>query len=168
MKQYTIVIIVFMISFLFSCFGEATYGQEELTEYPTDEASYAYDAVEYSSGTVQAISPTQIMLREYDYETDADADVSYIIDTNVKLENVDSISDIAVGDIADIDYIMRDGRRVAKHIFVEKLFDAGEGEMLPPLEEPGIDEGLPLGSPPELEPPPEPVLEEGSPEELPY
>lgn len=78
------------------------------------------EEIDYSWGTVAGISENQIVVTEYDYNKDEEVDITYSIDPNVKFENVDSLENIAVGDSVDIEYVVKDGKRVAKVIAVEK------------------------------------------------
>jgi hypothetical protein len=57
---------------------------------------------------------------EYDYEKDEYTSVAYAIDPAVKLDNVKSLTEIAAGDTVDIDYVVKDGKNIAKIIAVEK------------------------------------------------
>ena len=128
MKPLFTAAIVFIVgSILFYTF-DISQAQEEILDERVPEAAYTYETLDYASGIVQRTSPTQIVLREYDYETDADKEVTYMLDTKVEFENVDSHNNITIGDIADIEYITRGGRRVATYIYVEKRAQEGEGQ----------------------------------------
>ena len=72
-----------------------------------------------SSGIVRSLSSNELIVRQYDDEWE-EVDVTYIIDINVELKNVDAVKDIAVGDSVKIEYAVKDGEKVAKIITVEK------------------------------------------------
>ena len=48
---------------------------------------------------------------------------TYTISPGVELYDVDAVSEIAVGDEVDIDYVMKDGQRVAVAIAVGKFVE---------------------------------------------
>ena len=72
-----------------------------------------------SYGIVRSLSSNELVVRQYDDEWE-EVDVTYIIDINVELKNVDAVKDIAVGDSVKIEYAVKDGEKVAKIITVEK------------------------------------------------
>jgi hypothetical protein len=76
--------------------------------------------MEYSWGRVSSLSSNQITVKEYDYESDEEVDVTYAIDPEVKIENVNSLEEITIGDSVGIDFVVRDSEKVAKVIIVEK------------------------------------------------
>lgn len=78
------------------------------------------EEVDYSWGIVANVSEGQIVVTEYDYDKDREADVVYSIDPNVELENAASLKDIAAGDSVDIEYVVEGDKRVAKVIAVDK------------------------------------------------
>lgn len=78
-----------------------------------DEAEYAY-------GTVAQVAPEQLLVREYDFETGTTVEVAYRLDTQIILNGVDTVQQIAVDDDVDIDYVTKDGQRLATVISVEK------------------------------------------------
>ncbi|MBU0478776.1 hypothetical protein KKC91_09455 [bacterium] len=72
-----------------------------------------------SYGIVRSLSSNELVVRESNDEGE-EVDVSYIIDTKVELKNVKALEDIAAGDSVEIEYVVRDGKKVAKIISVEK------------------------------------------------
>lgn len=74
---------------------------------------------EFSWGTVNSISSNQIVLSEYNYDSEEELAITYTVDPDVKLYNVGSFQDIAVGDDIWVDYVIREGQRVAKAIEVK-------------------------------------------------
>ena len=90
------------------------------------QAQEAAEDTEFSYGTVKSVSGTQLVLSEYDYDQDTDVDVTYTVPPEAELENVNSLAEIAVGDIVDIDFLVKDGKKVATLVTVEK--PTGEDE----------------------------------------
>lgn len=108
MKRYLAVAAVLTLG-LVVCFASGiSLAQEEEKE------------TEYSWGTVSSISSDQITVKEHDYASENEVEVTYTIDPKVELKNVNSLKDIAVGDSVDIDYVVKDGKKVAMIIDVEK------------------------------------------------
>lgn len=75
---------------------------------------------EYSSGTAKSVSSDQIVVMEYDYDKDEDVEVSYVVDPKAELKGVASLEDIKVGDDIEVNYVTKDGKKVARVIAVEK------------------------------------------------
>lgn len=73
-----------------------------------------------SWGIVTQAGPSRIVLTEYDYDTGEETEVSYSIDTNTMLVNVDSVQEITIGDGAEIEFVSRGKDRIATVISVEK------------------------------------------------
>ncbi len=89
------------IVFLAAAFNFALFAQDE------DEI------VETSYGEVVSISGNQIIIKEYDYEKYQSINVTYNIDNDVELINLDSLSDLKSGDTVDVDYVIRNNERFA-------------------------------------------------------
>ena len=88
------------------------------------------EELKYSWGTVSSLSSKQIVITEYDYDADEEVDVTYILDPNVKLHNVNSLKDIVIGNDVWIDYVTRGSGKVAMGIELKKASD--EEEYTPP------------------------------------
>lgn len=73
----------------------------------------------YSFGIVSSVSSNSIVIKEYDYDNDQEIETSYIVESDAELINVDSLESIKVGDRVSIDYVIKDGNRVAKTISLE-------------------------------------------------
>ena len=116
MRKYLGIAIVLMFGFLMCSMPGISLAQEE-------------EEMEYSWGAVSSVSSNQIVITEYDYDSDEGTDVTYAVDPNAELKNVDSLKDIAVGDNVDIEYVVRNGKKVAKIITVEK--SSSEEEYTP-------------------------------------
>jgi hypothetical protein len=117
MKRYIMVGMVLGLLFLVCYVSGAPLAQEE--------------ELQYSWGRVSSLSSNQIMVKEYDYESDEEVDVTYAIDRGVKIENVNSLEEIAIGDSVGIDFLVRNNERVAKVIIVEKSSYEEEEEYTP-------------------------------------
>ena len=76
--------------------------------------------VEFSYGVVVKVdvSSKEIVVSEYDYERDVENNISYSIDPDTKFEDGDSIKGIQKGDEISIDYIYRNGKRMARLISI--------------------------------------------------
>ncbi len=106
MKRYIMGAMVLAFLFLMCYMSGVSLAQEE--------------EVEYSWGRVSSLSSNQIIVKEYDYESDEEVDVTYAIDPEVKIENVNSLKEITIGDSVGIDFVVKDSKKVAKVIIVEK------------------------------------------------
>lgn len=87
-----------------------------LCSVPGISLAQEVEELEYSWGKVSSVSSEQIVVTEYDYDADKEVDVTYTLDPEVELKNVESLEDIKVGDSVEIDYVVKDGKRVAKII----------------------------------------------------
>ena len=85
---------------------------------------------EFSYGTVKSITGNQIVVSEYDYDSDKDVEATYTTTADTKLENVKSVQEIAVGDSVDIDFAVKNGQKVASALTVEKPTDESEDVAL--------------------------------------
>ena len=77
------------------------------------------DTIEYSWGIVAKISGKTINVLEYDYDTDQDVEIVYVVDTEVELKNIDSLRDLQEGDNIEIDFVVKGEKRIAKVISLE-------------------------------------------------
>lgn len=121
MKRYLVVAMVLALSLAFSVSGVALAQEEE--------------EIRYTWGKVSSVSSEEIVISEYDYDTGEIIDVVYTLVPNTELKNVNSLKDIAVGDSADIEYVVIDGKKMAKVIVVEKVSEAEEQEEYMPSQE---------------------------------
>ena len=107
MKRYLVVTGILVFAFLMCSVSGVSLAQEE-------------EDMEYSWGTVSDVSSNRIVVTQYDYESSQEVDVTYTVDPNVELKNVDSLKSISIGDNVDINYVIKDGRKIAKVVAVEK------------------------------------------------
>ena len=105
---------------------------------PAQEAAPAADETEFSYGTVKTVGADQLVVSEYDYDSDKDVDVTYSVPAGTKFENVTSAQEIKVGDAVDIDFLVKNGQKTASSITVEKATAENEEAALG-----AADEGAP-------------------------
>lgn len=115
-----LVAVAFSVSLVqFSAFAQ----EEQAVESPDLQAAPAAPEAltdsQFTYGTVVLSSPQTIKISEYDFETDTSEDITYDVASDMKLENVKSISDIKEGDEVEIEYLMKAGKRTAISIYVE-------------------------------------------------
>lgn len=79
------------------------------------------EELEYSWGEVSSVSSDKIVVKEYDYETDKEIEVTYEVDPKAEFKGVGSLKDVSVGDAVEIEYSVVDSKKVAKIIDVERL-----------------------------------------------
>ena len=130
MKQSLVVgILIFAISLGF--ISHMALAQEPAAPAaPAAATEEAADETEFSYGTVKSVTGSQLVVSEYDYDADKDIDVTYSVPPEAKLENVASVQEIAAGDIVDIDFVAKDGQKVASLITVEKPTGQDEDLLL--------------------------------------
>ena len=110
------------LAFILACGLLATAGAgvsrgEEVAEEP-----------EYTFGTVKSVTAAQLVINEYDYDTGEEREATYAIDPAVELHNVAAVTEIAVGDEVDIDYLMKGNVKTAVVLSVAKPIEGGETE----------------------------------------
>ncbi len=80
----------------------------------------------YSYGAVIKVSAAEIVLQEYDYDSDVEKEVVYLIDSAVKLDGFKGISDLVPEDVVEVYYLEQDGKKIAK--IIRREISAGEDE----------------------------------------
>lgn len=117
-KNLIAVLVVISVSF----FLKPLYAVEPKPAVPAadDAVAIPEDETEFSFGTVKSITGDQLVVSEYDYESNADVDVTYQVPAETEFENATSLKDIAVGDSVDIDFLVKDGKKKAVAVTVEK------------------------------------------------
>ncbi len=146
MKKYLVVAAALVFSFS-TFFGHNLLAEEakqpavQETKASVPEATPAApagDETEFSYGTVKSAGADQLVISEYDYDSDKDVDVTYSVPVGTKFENVASLQEIKTGDAVDIDFLVKNGQKVASSITVEKATAENEEAAL------GVaDEGVP-------------------------
>jgi len=104
-----LVVLSLNVSFIFS--------QEETEE------------IEWVWGDVVTLDENQITVRYLDYETDEEKEITVVCDPETEFENISSISEIKVEDSVSIDYVVREGKNIAKFISVERMETSEEEEI---------------------------------------
>lgn len=109
-----------VLAFILACgmlvAGTGACAAEEVAEEP-----------EYTFGTVKSISGDQLVINEYDYDSGEEKEATYSIDPSVELHNVAAVTEIAVGDEVDIDYLVKGDKKTAIVLSVAKPIE-GEAE----------------------------------------
>ena len=124
MKQYLLA--ASFILGLFACFLPAVSAIEDskpaalAVEETQAEPAPAEAETEFSYGTVKSIAAGQLVVSEYDYNSDQDVDVTYSVPANTKFEGVASLTEITAGDAVDIDFLVQGDQKIASAITVEK------------------------------------------------
>ncbi len=104
------------------------------------QSTVAAGETEFSYGTVKSVGTDQFVISEYDYDSDKDVDVTYSVPTGTKFENVTALQEIKAGDAVDIDFLTKNGQKVASGITVEKPTAEDEDTAL------GTDAGADAGA----------------------
>lgn len=78
---------------------------------------------EYSFGVVKSASESELVISEFDYDSGADKGVAYVLNPETEWENVSSPSEVKEGDEVDIDYLVKEGKKVAVLVAVAKPLD---------------------------------------------
>ena len=115
--------LVFILTFGMLAAAGAGVSRAEEAAAPTAEQE-----PEYTFGTVKSISGNQLVINEYDYDTGEEREATYVIDPSVELHNVVAVSEIAVGDEVDIDYLLKGNEKTAVVLSVAKPIEGGETE----------------------------------------
>jgi hypothetical protein len=79
---------------------------------------------DFTYGIVKTVSGEAVTIEEYTYDEDGNEtveDVVYFIDTDTEYENVAQIGEIVEGIEVDIEYVEKDGKKVATYIYVYTL-----------------------------------------------
>ena len=77
--------------------------------------------MDYSWGAVVEVSSDQIVVSEYDYDSDEEIDVVYKVSPDTELRNIEALKDLAEGDSVEIVYAFKGKDKIAKAITLEKL-----------------------------------------------
>ena len=126
-----IFLLVAFVVFSSSFFLTPLQAQDEVAEPAAAQAEeLAADETEFSFGTVKSIGDNQLVVSEYDYESNADVDVTYQVPAETAFENVAALKDIAVGDSVDIDFLVEGDQKKAVAVTVEKPLTEDEEAAL--------------------------------------
>ena len=106
---------------------------------PCAPFAYEEDAeeTEFTYGTVIRVDElnNEIVVREYDFDSDMMAEVTYSVSLDTELENVETLKEITAGMDVDIQYVAEsDGKKIAKRISIDTP-GSEEYEFDEPIEE---------------------------------
>ncbi len=82
----------------------------------------------YTYGTVIALDEKQITLQEYDYDSDDEKEVTYLLDPAIVLEGAGTMAEIAVDDAVELYYEEQDGKKTARVIRKEVIEEDGSSD----------------------------------------
>ncbi|MCA9398387.1 MAG: hypothetical protein KC618_01475 [Candidatus Omnitrophica bacterium] len=80
------------------------------------EPGWSMDDADFTFGKVEEISQDHVTISEFDPEQDMDVNVVYDLARDVILDNIQSLDEILVGDLIDIEYEESNGKKIAKVI----------------------------------------------------
>ena len=83
---------------------------------------------EYAFGTVKSVSGDQLTINEFDYDTGKENEATYGLDSKTEYDNIASAKEITAGNEVDIDYLVKDGKKVAVAVSVAKPVEGEETE----------------------------------------
>jgi hypothetical protein len=90
-------------------------------------------------GTISQVATDQLLVKEYDFETDSEQDVKYLVNDKTKFENLNSIKDLKVGDSVEIVFAEENGQKVALSVSKEENYIDEDGEDTAANPEPGLE-----------------------------
>lgn len=105
--------------FTLAAMSQTVFAQDSNTQAPGTAAPLtAADLSQYtySYGTVVKATLESVVLQEYDYDSDVEKEVTYLVDPQIKLEGVKAVTDLAAEDVIEVYYKEQDGKKVAKII----------------------------------------------------
>ena len=119
---------VLVSAFVFLPFAHAVSAQNEVE----DEGLNANEEdINYSYGVVVSHSPAQIVLLEYDYDRDEEIQVTYEVNADTKVENVESLDKLQKDDNVEIYYKQVNGKNVATSIEKEVISNEDTNVSVP-------------------------------------
>lgn len=116
---------VFLL-FLTGVMATAVFAADEgLDNKPQGEPAAQTDLSQfvYSYGAVVKVSSTEIVLQEYDYDSDVEREVVYQLDSAIKLDGFKVIGELSTQDIVEVYYVEQDGKKIAKILHREIVED---------------------------------------------
>ena len=109
-------------------------GAQDIQE-PQEESQQAQQGEEvtdeFAYGTVVKVSDTEIVLNEYDFETDQEIENTYVIDENTTLDNFDALKDLSAGVDVGIYYVVSEGKKVVTLISIDEGWEEDENSVSP-------------------------------------
>jgi len=97
--------------------------------------------IEYSYAEVVLVKPAknELVVKEYDWDTDMEAEVTYKVAPGTELIGFDTLSSLKPGDELNIEYTAQSGKRTARYINLYQDEETAD-EYMP--EVPQIDVGI--------------------------
>jgi hypothetical protein len=95
---------------------------------PPQKPAALADDVFFAYGTVAKVEAGKLTMSEYDYENDEELNVAYEMDPAVVFKNVDSLKNICPGTTVEVNFIVKNNKRVATQVAVEDEAGADEGD----------------------------------------
>ena len=86
----------------------------------------ATEEPDYAFGTAKSVNGDQLVINEFDYDTGEEKEATYWMDSKTGFDNVGSAKEIAAGDEVDIDYLVKDGKKMAVTVSVAKPVEGEE------------------------------------------
>ena len=80
------------------------------------------EKMDYSWGAVVKVLPNEIIVSEYDYDSDGEVNVVYKVSPDTELKNIEALKDLAEGDSVEISYVVEEEQRIAKVITLEESY----------------------------------------------
>lgn len=80
------------------------------------------EKMDYSWGTVVKVFPNEIIVSEYDYDSDGEVNVVYKVGPDTKLKKIEALKDLTEGDSVEISYVVEEEERIAKVIALEESY----------------------------------------------
>ena len=129
MKRNGWIAAIFVFGFIgvFSMQALAEEGMVGQTSAPAASA-VEEEEPEYAFGTVKNVEGDKLVINEFDYDTGEEKEAIYWVDSKTEYDNVASLKEIAAGDEVDIDYLVKDDKKMAVAISVAKPVEGEEGE----------------------------------------
>lgn len=118
MKKYILgigVVIFFLFVIQLNCFAQ------------NEEAVGNEDMSMIGLGTVAGVEANQLVVTEYEYETDNEQEVSYSINDKTMFDNLKSLNDLKSGDSVEVIYTEAAGKKVALSVSKEDDYIEDEG-----------------------------------------
>ena len=94
----------------------------------------------FSFGFVVRVAANEVIVKEFDYETDEGIEVSYLVNAETTFENVASVSELKELDDVEIEYKEEGGKRIVLWLSKVLNYDEEEGSYDDQGEESSADD----------------------------
>ena len=98
----------------------------DITTQPAAAPQPAGEEPDYAFGTAKSVNGDQLVINEFDYDTGEEKEATYWVDSKTEYDNVASAKEIAAGDEVDIDYLVKDGKKMVVAVSVAKPVEGEE------------------------------------------